>query len=543
MLLTDAGLVYRGIRPLQKLGELAGPLAGLSLRRAPERLKAVPPDAWAGDPQKGRDMIAGVFCFAGQAFERENLSWAPDGASAEWLSALHGFEWLRDLRAVGGERARRMAREMVANWLDRHAKPDGSTAWDIGVVGARVCAWMSFHDFFCATADEAFRAAYFTGLARQARHLSKSLPGKAGGIALMKAFKGLAYAGLALDGGEERLEQGFQGILRQIREQILPDGGHVSRNPQVTFEFLQCLVDLRTALTAASLPMPDELQHAIDRVAPAVRFFRHGDGTLPHFNGGQEGNAHICDAALLHSGARGKAMQSMPHSGYERIQQGRASIIMDTGSPTQAQGVRAHAGLLSFEYGFGRERVIVNCGSASSDGVWRHLLRGTAAHSTLTVDSRNAFPFDDGGLPAGLPDVRARRQEDDDIAMIEASHNGYLPRLGLMHRRCLRLRDGGEALQGEDQLIGRVGVPFALRFHLHPAIQAVPVRDGKEILLRARSGTGWRFAVSGDPLLALEDSVYSGEGDTPRRTQQIVLHAETSVTATTVSWELRREKI
>lgn len=546
MFLTDAGLIYKGIRPLQRLGTSLGlpnPLAALTLpQRVPESLRVVPPDPWSGDTQRGRDMIAGAFRFAGQTIERESLSWLPEGARPEWISELHGFEWLRDLRSVGGDRARRMAREMVTSWLDRFQKPC-PVAWQADVTGARLSAWISFHDFFCASADDEFRKLYFTSIVRQARFLAKALPGQFTGIPLMRALKGLAYTGIALEDGEERLEQAFKMILAQIREQILPDGGHISRSPQATFEFLQCLVDLRTALTAARLEMPEELQHGIDRLAPAVKFFRHGDGAFCLFNGAQEGNPNICDATLMHSGARGKAMKAMPHSGYEKICLGRASVIMDAGLPILSKySDRSHAGLLGFEYSFGKDRVIVNCGTSAIKGTWRDLLRSTAAHSTVILDNRNSCNFDEHGILVSQPEVRSKRHEDADIAMIEASHTGYMPRFGLTHRRLVRLHSGGDGMLGEDQLLGKCGVPFSLRFHLHPSIQASLINNGAEILLRARSGMGWRFRAN-DLSLNIEDSVYAGEGEAPRRSLQIVISGVTASSSTVIGWELKREKI
>lgn len=549
MLLTETGLIFRGVKPLLRLGTTAkglvvnNPLAELAwTQQAPSRLKVVPPDPWPGDAQRGRDMVAGIFRFAGQTIEKEHLSWEPEIAHPEWIAELHGFEWLRDLRSVSGERARRMAREMVSLWLNQYEKHH-DIVWRADIAGVRLTSWISFHDFFCATADDTFRKNYFTSLIRQARHLSRSLPGDLTGIPLMRALRGLAYTGLALEDGEERLEQAFRLILEQIREQILPDGAHISRSPQASFEFFQCLVDLRAALIFAKIEMPEELQHAIDRMTPAIKFFRHGDGGLAQFNGGQEGNAHLCETTLMHSGARGKAMKSLSQCGYERITQGRSSLIMDTGLPLMsAYSDRAHAGLLSFEYSFGRDRVIVNCGTSEVKGKWRHLLRSTAAHSTMVVDSRNACQFNEEGMLISRPEIRAKRHEDEDVALVDASHNGYVPRFGQMYRRCVRLQEQGEVLCGEEQLSGRAGVPFAVRFHLHPGIQASLIQNGEEVLLRAKSGMGWRFRVGGAQL-SLEDSIYANEGEYPRHCLQIVLSGQTAGTATTVGWELRREKI
>lgn len=547
MILTETtSLVYRGIRPLQRLGAQAkdiamnNPLAGLALaQKIPDRLLVVPPDPWAGDVRQGRDMISGVFNFSGYTVEKEQLSWQPEGVGAEWLAELHGFEWLRDLRSVGGEKARRMAREMVGSWLEMHPKINGP-AWNPDVTGVRLSNWISFHDFFCASADDAFRKLWFTSLVRQAKYLSRILPGGVSGIALIRALKGLAYSGVALEDGEDRLEQAFQMILQQIREQILPDGGHVSRSPQATFAFFQCLVDLRTAMTAARLEVPEELQHALDRIAPAIKFFRHADGAFCQFNGGLEGNSNICDATLMHSGTRGKAMKSLPHTGYERIQQGRSLLLMDVGLPLVSRySDRAHAGLLGFEYSFGKDRIFVNCGTAG--GRWRSLLRSTAAHSTLVADNRNSCQFDDHGLLSSRPEVRCSKQEDAAIALIEAGHNGYVPRFGLTHRRTVRLQNGGETLSGEDILTGKSGVSYAVRFHLHPGIQASLTQDGSAVLLRARNGMGWRFKAEG-AVLALEDSIYANGDDIPRHTQQIVMNGMTAGPTTTVAWELTREK-
>jgi uncharacterized heparinase superfamily protein len=541
MFLSDTGLVYRGIRPLQKLGTLTlgTALSGLSFpARVPDQLNVVPTDPWSGDAQKGRDLISGIFTFAGQTFARDDLSWAPEKATQAWLAELHSFGWLRDLRSVGGERARRMAREMVASWLETHQKPS-KDAWRPDVTGSRICAWISFHDFFCCTAEDDFRHKYFESLSRQARYLQKSLPLKINGVASLRALKGLAYAGLALGQDQEQLELAFTHILKQIRDEIMPDGGHISRSPQGTFDFLQLLVDLRTALTAARMPIPDELQHAIDRIVPAVKFFRHGDGGFALFNGGQEGNANICDATLMHSGAKGKAMRALPHAGYDRIALGRSTLIMDVGqSLSSGYSDRAHAGLLSFEYSFGKDRVFVNCGTVEAEGLWREVLRGTAAHTTMTVDQRNALAID-GSTTIHQPDIRSKKQDDGDIAMIEASHNGYMPRYGLGYRRCVRLADGGDVLLGDEVLTGRSGIEFALRFHLHPSMRASVIENGHGVMLQARSGIGWTFRCDGARPV-LEESVYAAQGETPRHSLQISLQGRTSSQATALSWSLRR---
>src|SRR5690606_30043940 len=158
------------------------------------------------------------------------------------------------------------------------------------------------------------------------------------------------------------------------------------------------------------------------------------------------------------------------------------------------------------------------------------------------LDNRNVLQFDDNGQLTTRPDVTVNRHEGDDIAQIDAVHTGYVPRYGMTHRRLVQLLDNGEVLAGEDILGGKSGAAFTVRFHLHPFIQASLIQEGAEVLLRARSGIGWRFSAAG-AVLSIEDSIYAGEGETPRRAVQLVLTGMTHAPETAIQWQLRREKI
>ncbi|MDX1294612.1 MAG: hypothetical protein R3265_17470, partial [Hyphomonas sp.] len=44
---------------------------------------------------------------------------SPAGVSEKWIAHLHGFEWLRDLKALGGDLSRLQGRNMIESWI-RH---------------------------------------------------------------------------------------------------------------------------------------------------------------------------------------------------------------------------------------------------------------------------------------------------------------------------------------------------------------------------------------------------------------------------------------
>jgi uncharacterized heparinase superfamily protein len=222
-------------------------------------------------------------------------------------------------------------------------------------------------------------------------------------------------------------------------------------------------------------------------------------------------------------------------------------VLVDAGAPP-APGLdgHAHAGTLSFEMSHGRQRVIVNCGAHPGHPDWRAVQRATAAHSTLTLAETNSSEV----LPQGRPGAVAigrrpetvvcRREEGEGAIWLDMSHDGYRTVFRAVHERRLFLDAAGDDLRGEDQLNAPAGLPFAVRFHLHPEVTAGLVGAGSGVLLRLPGGAGWRLRASGAEI-ALEDSVYLGARDTVRRTQQVVLTGTTREGRTAVKWALKRE--
>jgi uncharacterized heparinase superfamily protein len=175
-------------------------------------------------------------------------------------------------------------------------------------------------------------------------------------------------------------------------------------------------------------------------------------------------------------------------------------------------------------------------------------LRTTAAHSTLTLGDRNSTAIHrDGSLGKGVVEVETSRDDTAGICRAEASHDGYGRRFGLIHERRLTLSPDGRQLAGEERLYPGVGrrrrrsepIPFAVRFHLGPALQATTTADGQGALLRMRGGPVWQFRCRGGRL-AIEDSLWVDGTARPHATLQLVIGGETPSDGMTVSWEMKR---
>jgi uncharacterized heparinase superfamily protein len=536
---------------------LGSPLYSLTLgHRSPKSFFAVAPDPWPGDPALGQRMVVGEFAAfgaVGQAAPASNdPPWQRPGASPLWLDAVNGFAWLRDLRDCGDPSSATVAVRLVDDWTDREWRWSPST-WKREVLAQRIVAWIRHFDWLAAAADPDFSARFVFAIARQRVHLRRAARTALGGQEAVLVLKALIFADLAFirDGKryEKSLAHSLSRLAKFVKRYVAHDGVVAERAPHVQMAVLRHLLDVRAALASADRRPPAEIVAAIDRLAPMLRFFRHGDGGLALFNGTWEGDRTLIDLVLARSGSNEGAPAMALQSGFQRMAAGTSLVIADAGSPPgRGMDGSAHAGTLSFEMSAAHERLVVNCGiHPGAPREWRQFMRYTAAHSTAVVDDTNSTEITDhGSLEYRAGNVLVDRAEDQGAQWLDMSHDGYRSLYGIIHRRRLWLSPDGGDLRGEDLFTGPEGRPvmvpdrrFIVRFHLHPSVKATLAQSGQAVLMRLPSGRGWRLRASGAGI-GLAESIYLGEEGRQRRTEQIVLVGQIPLEGAAVKWALTR---
>lgn len=544
--------LWAGLRHgLSKAARATGVYGAVLRGPVPPPPSVAPPICWPGDPDRGRVLLSGAYCFCGETIRGDSTLWEASGAGPGWTAEINGFDWLADIAAVGEEPARRRARALVDDWLAFHdrlgAAPSGALAWRGDVTGRRVWNWLAYFDYLTAGAEDGFAERLRDGIGRQVRHLSALAGREDIGAGRLTALAGLAVAVLTLAPfGKQR---GAVGALleRELANAVMPDGCHATRSPALLYRALKEAIALRAIYRAAHEEAPIALQSAIDRMAPAVRFFRHGDGGFAHFNSSREERAGDIDAVLSLAEARGRPPNRTPHGGFERIAAGKLLVLADVGgAPASAYDGHCHAAPFALEVSWGPDRIICNCGaSIRSDGEWGRAQRATAAHSTVTVADTNAAEIlSTGRIGRRRAATQVERNETQEAVWLDLKHDGYAISQQIEHRRRLYVDLAGHDLRGEDRLLGAEGRPFSVRFHLHPKIQVSLLANQSSALLRTAGGTGWRLRASGADM-TLADSVYLA-GTNPamdeiKRTQQIILTGVTGPDGAVVKWALQRE--
>ncbi|WP_274423865.1 heparinase II/III family protein [Chelativorans sp. YIM 93263] len=521
--------------------------------RTPERLLIAPPDLRLADPQIAREIYHGRFLLAGQLVETGGQSpFQMDVRNQAWLEELHGFRWLRHLNAARSDLASANARALVADWIGTHGRRISGVAWNPAVVARRIIAWLQHSAVVLQGADLAAYRQFLKTIAIQVRFLRSVAGEMPDGEEKLRARMALAFAALSLPTPISALRNATRNLSSELERQILPDGGHSSRNPRAIIELLADLLPLRQTYANQSEPPSEALVGAVERMLPALRFFRHRDGTLARFNG-MGVTVHDRVAAILrHDDTVGAPLSHAPYSGYERLATGTTTVIADTAAPPAPElSSMANAGCLSFEMSSGRHQFIVNCGVDSfGEEAFRPLARATAAHTTATVNDTSQARF---ALPAGWDDwigtplvkgprsVACRRIDDAGMLGFIASHDGYADRFGLIHERRLTLSPDGLRIDGVDRFHRPDGsapeqsAVVALRFHIHPDIELY--RDDEGMLYLAGEGTDtWSFSCDGlEPVV--EESIFFAAVAGPCRSRQIVLHLN-AVERTQVPWRL-----
>jgi uncharacterized heparinase superfamily protein len=507
---------------------------------AADRIDIALPDLTPADSRFALDIYAGVFTLAGRTIATRGKSvFTRPVPSRAWARELHGFTWLRHLSHAGTPLARLNARALIEDWIDLDdEKRTPALCLEPSVVAARLRSWLTHAAWLADGATPAFHQRLLAQVTQDFRHLRRS-HGR-GGLVEISIATSLVAASIAIPTFRRFLTSGIRQLDRQLKRQILTDGGHVSRNPGAILDILADLLPLRAAFSHAGVPASSIMMNSIDRMLPLLRFFMHAQGTIAQFNGASPAPVGLIKAVLAADDTNGRAHGNASHSGYQRLEAIGTTIIMDCGTPPPpAYRECAHAGALSFEFSSPSNRIVINCGtSPSARAEWRAVARETAAHSTVVIGgTSSATPIETGALAYvtgstllnGPTELHVERREHAGATAVGASHNGYAAAYNLIHERTLRLSSTGDRLDGRDILMPSfdgpaAAVDYTARFHLDPAIQPVLLANGV-VMLIAADGEAWEFHAD-DATPTLEDSVYLADPTGPVPTRQIVLAAK-----------------
>lgn len=394
-----------------------------------------------------------------------------------WLYNAHYFN---DLVAEAADAREDWHRALMARWIQENP-PGQGCGWDPYPSSLRLVNWIRW-----ALAGHELKAGVVQSLAVQTRYLRQRLEIHLLGNHLWANLKALVFAGSFFQGTEAAAwrQTGLKLLRRELREQILPDGGHFERSPMYHAILLEDVLDLiQLAQRYPNVFHETDImawENAARRMLRWLQVMTHPDGDIAFFNDAAFDIACRYGELLAYAQRLGLRvapaalgdLEILPDSGYVRLSLGQALVLADVGDigPDYLPG-HAHADTLSFELSLGGSRVLVNGGTSTYEAEAERLRqRGTAAHNTVVVDGQDSSEVWSSFRVARRARVSGVTYgRDREGVWLQGAHDGYYRLPGrVQHRRRWHLRP--EGLMVTDSLEGRFTAAQA-RFHFAPKIQ------------------------------------------------------------------------
>jgi hypothetical protein len=357
-----------------------------------------------------------VFTFLNQTFDTK-YEWFPHGVSRLWLYNLHYLDWVFELQAHDFQ-------AIVTDWIEK--VPVGAkNAWHPYTVSLRIGNLIWYYSAHTNDFQSDFKLKLVNSIYNQTKYLAANLEFDVLGNHLIENCEALIISGVFFNNNKWR-DKGLKILDRQLKEQILPDGGHYERSPMYHCIVLEDLLAVHQALLFSGITDALWLTDAIRRMTifldgicinpvkpklPSVPVsfspLRVGEGpgvrskhevNIPLLNDSAYGIAFSPDILLNY--AKEKTSIEIPRddnytyinckdTGIHIVKHGSWRTIFDVGQICpDFLPAHAHNDMLSILLWHNNQPVLTDSGVYEyASGEWRNYFRSSKAHNTVTIDN------------------------------------------------------------------------------------------------------------------------------------------------------------
>lgn len=410
-------------------------------------------------------LMRGEFMLLGEAHQLDLYSWQVE-ASPLWRFNLHYFEHAIALaakyRQTSHPKYYDKFKEIFRSWIVHNPVGTGD-GWHPYTISMRLPNLLICLDLFgeIFTVDTEFQTKAFQSIYVQYRSLIKRKETWQLGNHYFENLKTILFGSLMFD--EPRVfEKHLRLFLREVKEEILPDGVHFELSPMYHKIILEDIIRVTYWLRQMEKPQYKELLPAIQKMVNALASIEKGMGKTPLFNDSGDGVAKDCAALLMAANDLFNITQnyseSFSASGYYKLYDGNIALMFDAGEigPKYMAG-HGHCDCLSFELSVDNKPLFVNSGTYQYQGDKRKYFRSTEAHNTLTVGEREQSEYwGEHRVARRVSNVKAEKNSQ----LITGSYQTYL---GDTHTRMISLAEG--VLTVLDSVV--TAAPTTIHSYLH----------------------------------------------------------------------------
>ena len=471
-----------------------------------------------------------------------NSIWHLNNENKIHFKKLNSFYWLFSIDLKSSKKA---TQSIISTWIDKN-KEYNYKNWEIDLLSKRVISWISNSKLTYEDSSEEYKLKLNSMIKKQINHLineinrSDSFDDKIIGCTAI-ILSGLGYK------DKNYLEYGLKLLSRFTKYSLDNYGFPKSRSLRQLIFYLKHLILIRELLKETMSLIPEFLDESIFYLGKSYSLMCENNKHTYLFNGNHETNNKDFDNYLKEQGYK-FVNRSNDIGGYILLKNKKNSICVDLGSSPDRKFTNNYQfGALSFEFTYMDKKIICNSGYFQNlNHQLNDISRSSAAHSTLVIDntSLSNFKRDSFGnryIEKNIKIFDKKIIYEKNFWLIEGSHDGYLSKYGLIHKRSLRFNQTNYNLIGNDTIISKKGFEeynFEVRFHLLPIAKVTKTVNEKVILIEI-GDSGWKFFCENFPL-NIETGLYFGKKNHYLENQNIVIFGKTTNNQQNIEWKIEK---
>lgn len=361
-----------------------------------------------------------------------------------WNDTRHGMLWAYNLNYMDWLCQESASRETGEKWIDKFIAdlPSNRVGLDPYPIALRGINWIKFISVHYDVIPDNKRRGWNDSLYSQYRMLSRKLEYHLGGNHLLEDAYSLFIASIYF--ADRRLyKKASKLLIKELDEQILPDGAHYEQSPMYHCILLDRLLDCYNISSNQSRfddqsRMNDVLAKQAKRMLGHLESLIYADWTIPLLNDSAYGIAPSPKQLFDYAHRLGIHWDriSMKECGYRKLSGNRMEAIVDVGNITASyQPGHSHADTFGYELRVLGQPLLIDTGISTYDkNKRRQLERSTMAHNTVMV-----YDSDSSEVWSGFRVGRRARVSilEEDPTRIVAEHNGF--GCTCTHRRTFRI--------------------------------------------------------------------------------------------------------
>jgi uncharacterized heparinase superfamily protein len=472
-----------------------------------------------------------------------NKMWSNKNLNEKDYKNLNSFFWLFSLDLKSSKKD---TQNVLLQWINNNQRYN-SKSWEFDIVAKRIIAWTSNSRLTYEDSNIDYKDSFNGIIKKQTNHLINEITRTKWVDDKMIGCAAIILTGLLYQDKDEYLKTGLNLLKTLIKSSFDNNGFPKSRSIKQLCFYLKYFILIREWLKESQSEIPDFINENIYYLGQAYAFTWQNNKVDLLFNGNHETNNADFDHYLKKFGYSFKN-QSNELGGYVNLNHKKVSLIMDVGSsPDKKFSSNYQAGALSFEIISNGKKLICNSGYFQNQNhQLNDLSKSSAIHSTLILDDRSSCKFNKiknkgSEILYGLKILKKNIVFEKNYWKINAAHDGYLKRYGIIHEREIEFYPEQTKFVGHDKMISKNSIKnlkFEIRFHLQPNIKTMKTQDNKSILIDL-DGEGWKFN-SDNNNMNIDNGLYFGKKGSFTENYNIVISGMTNEKNKTIKWEIAK---